>query len=442
VPETAPEAAPEAASEAEPDSTLSFHDYLRYIRRRANDDDSGSIEMYGNGGDRKFDFNDSGAVSMPEQTEIPSIYGNGGINIRVKKFELPLLQRVFLGRGWNLLFTLTAVLDLYGLTWAFCSIFASALSEEVPIPGVEANYEFYVIVFVLIAIPLSCSAILDQLYVQLTFLAARVVMVLLMIGTLLVAYANPDKVYFGEQVGPAHSIPLANWRNTIHAIVVCCFATAFQFSAPAVAQVTSDKKVLSRIFQAAVAFVFVSNLILALMTTVYFGTATKSSNNLNWSDYRASPVISKYIVLFAAIDGVAVFPLIAISLGGMLMSAVYGEGVREAERDWQKRIFFRFLASVPQAVGALFFRDLGVIAIYTGVFTVISYTIAPAMLCIASYRRMTGLQVATRTSYSTSLVSDASHVKLAYLLIVLSILLIAGVIADSFFRSGETSGHR
>lgn len=396
--------------------------------------------MYGNG-DKKFDFNDSGAISARDHTEIPSIYGNGGINIRIKKFELPLLQRVFLGRGWNLLFTVTAMLDLYGLTWAFCSIFGSALSEELPIPGVDLNYEFYIVVFVLIAIPLSCTAILDQLYVQLTFLGARLLMVLLMIGTLLVAYMNPDKVYFAEQVGPAHNVPLANWRSTIHAIVVCCFATAFQFSVPAVAQVTTDKKVLSRIFQSAVGFMFVSNLILALMTTEYFGTATNDSNNLNWSDYVGSPIVSKYIVLFAAIDGVAVFPLIAISLGGMIMSAVYGEGMREAERDWKKRTLFRFLASVPQAVGALFFRDLGVIAIYTGIFTVISYTIAPAMLCIASYRRMTDLQVATRTAYSTSLISDASHVKLAYLLVFLSILLIVGVIADSFFRVEETSGH-
>jgi hypothetical protein len=84
-------------------------------------------------------------------------------------------------------------------------------------------------------------------------------------------------------------------------------------------------------------------------------------------------------------------------------------------------------------VGAVFVRDLGAIALYAGIFTVISYTIAPSVLCIASYRRMACLRASTRTAYST-VVSEASHVKLAYALILISVLLIIGVIVDSFFH--------
>jgi amino acid permease len=355
------------------------------------------------------------------------------VRIRARKFELSLLQHLFLGRGWNLFFTVTVALDLYGITWAFCSIFGAALADQVPFPGVSWSYELWILVFVLVAIPLSCTSLLDQLYVQLAFLAARLLMVLFMISTLLAAFAHPAGAYFGDQVGPAHDVPLADWSRAIQATTVCCFATAFQFSVPAVGHVSSDKRVLSRIFGSAVAFVFLSNLILALLTAVYFGTATDPSNNLNWAAYHASPFLSKYIVLFAAIDGIAVYPLIAISLGGILMGAVYGEGMLEAELDWKRRTLFRFLASVPQAVGAVFVRDLGAIALYAGIFTVISYTIAPSVLCIASYRRMAGLRASTRTAYST-VVSEASHVKLAYALILISVLLIIGVIVDSFFH--------
>ena len=54
-------------------------------------------------------------------------------------------------------------------------------------------------------------------------------------------------------------------------------------------------------------------------------------------------------------------PLIAISLGDILMGAVYEEGVHVIQRDyWKTRIAFRLLASVPQAIGALFVKDLGV----------------------------------------------------------------------------------
>jgi hypothetical protein len=300
------------------------------------------------------------------------------------------------------------------------------------VPGINWNYEFWILIFVLIAIPLSCTSILDQLYVQLVFLMARLFMVVFMITTLLVAYANPSGVYFGDRVGPANDLPLANWGGTIHAATVCCFSTAFQFSVPAVGHVSNDKRILSRIFCSAVGFIFFSNLVLALVTTVYFGTATNASNNLNWAAYHASPFLAKYIVLFAAIDGIAVFPLITISLGGILMGAVYCERMQDAEQDWKKRTLFRFLASVPQVVGAVFVRNLGKIALYTGIFTVISYTIAPSMLCIASYRRMAQHKASTRTIYSTG-ASEATHVKLAYVLILVSILLIVGVIVDSFF---------
>jgi hypothetical protein len=64
-------------------------------------------------------------------------------------------------------------------------------------------------------------------------------------------------------------------------------------------------------------------------------------------------------VLFAAIDGVAVYPLMAISLGDILMGAVYAEKFHEVKDDWRVRTFFRLLASIPQAIGALFVKDLG-----------------------------------------------------------------------------------
>jgi amino acid permease len=91
------------------------------------------------------------------------------IRIRVRKFELSLLQHLFLGRSGNLFFTLTVPLDMYGITWTFCSIFGAALAYQLPVPGISWSYDLWILGFVLVAITLSCTSILDQLHVQLAF---------------------------------------------------------------------------------------------------------------------------------------------------------------------------------------------------------------------------------------------------------------------------------
>lgn len=359
------------------------------------------------------------------------------VQINSRKFELSLLQEMFLGRRWNYFFTLSTALDLYGITWAFCSIFASALAERCPIAGVRSDYQFYVGIFVIIALPLSLTSILDQMWVQMAFLGARLLMVLLMIVTLLVAFANPDTSYFGDQVGPLDDVPLINWSGTMQVIQTAFFATAFQFSVPAVSHVTREKKVLRNIFHRAVLFVFVSSLVLSVLVSLYFGTNATSSTNLNWVQYTASPVVSYYIVLFAAIDGVAVYPLIAVSLGGILMGLVYGDQVHEAETNWKIRSAFRLFASVPQAIGALFIDDLGVIALYTGIFTILSYTVCPALLCLQSHKRMIAGGLSTKTYYSSS--PFGSHLIWAYALLVMSVLVIVGVVLDSTLSQYRSS---
>jgi amino acid permease len=107
--------------------------------------------------------------------------------IEAHKFELPVLTRIFLGEEWARFFSFTTAFDLYGITWTFCVVFAGILSKDLPILADHddtTNYRVYVGIFLSIAIPLSCVSILDQVYVQLTFLALRMLMVGLMLVTL------------------------------------------------------------------------------------------------------------------------------------------------------------------------------------------------------------------------------------------------------------------
>lgn len=362
-----------------------------------------------------------------------------------RKFELSALTQIFLGHRLSQFFTLTTCLDLYGITWTFCSVFASTLADTGPISGLsnEDSYYVYVAIFVVIAVPLANTSILDQLFVQLAFLSARLIMVFLMLTTLIVAFARPNMSFFGTQIGPKRDVPLADWTNLVQAVQTAIFATAFQFSVPAVAHVTSDKGILTRIFQTAVGFIFVTNIILALLASIYFGRGTNESSNLNWISYHGgtmdnetrsawSALISYYIALFAAIDGIAIYPLIALSLGDIIMGAVYGEDVHEKEKNHRIRAVFRLLASIPQALGALVVRDLGQIAIFAGIFTILSYTVCPSLLCIKSKRRMKDANLPVKTFYSSTMILPSHW--WACILLGLSFLAIVGVIVDSIFR--------
>ena len=356
--------------------------------------------------------------------------------IRDTKYELSSLQQRFLGHKWTRFFSCTTACDLYGITWLVASIFGQALADQVPVTGIDQDYKLWVGIFMIITVPLSCTSIFDQALLQFMFLAGRMIMVLLMMGTIIVAMIHPDQAYFGDQVGPVRDTPIVDWTHTITIILTAIFATSFQFSVPGMAGVSNNKKSMTGIFRNAVAFVYASNCVLALLMSLYFGSNTNPSSNLNWSEYHSgnnglSAFLSGYVVLFAAIDGLAVYPLMCCSLGDILLAWVFGDKAHIAEKDVKTRIFFRVLASLPQCVGALFVRDLGVLAKYGGVFTILSYICAPSLLYLASGRAMMKHDLPPTTYYSSKLFSKDC---LAYVILTIAVFIIVGVVLDSVFN--------
>jgi hypothetical protein len=211
------------------------------------------------------------------------------------------------------------------------SIFGQALTAQIPIDFADDNgYRIWVGVFMLITIPLSCTKILDQVLLQFIFLAGRIFMVILMVVTLVAAFASGGE-HFGAQNGPTNHVPLFDVKNTMAIVQTAFFSTAFQFSVPSMAGIADNKKDnMTGVFRHAVIFAYASNCLLAVLMAVYFGSATDPSSNLNWSHYHAggtswSKFASGYVVLFAAIDGLAVFPLMCSTLGAILLQAVFGD---------------------------------------------------------------------------------------------------------------------
>jgi hypothetical protein len=257
-------------------------------------------------------------------------------------------------------------------------------------------------------------------------------MVILMISTVAAAYAA-DEPHFGSQVGPVKGISLASPSDIVQVTMTCIFACMMQYTVPIIADGCRSKTGLSKVFGIAATLSYVSNLLLSILLALFFGQDQPDSANRNWLNYHggtgeANPAawtkaISVYIVLSTAINMIPQYSLVVLPTGGVLMGAVYGDRVHEIEQDWRIRTAFRLLASIPPAFGALVLSDFGVIAKYTGIFTILSYTVCPALLALKSHACMKKKNLPLTTHYS----SYFSSRFWSYGLLLLSAAVILGV---------------
>ena len=159
------------------------------------------------------------------------------------------------------------------------------MADNLPI-GQDYDYQIYLLIFAIVVVPLACIPIIDQCWIQFCFLAARTIMVLLMICTVAVGYAS-DTPQFGNQVGPIKDVPLADFSNLMILIQVCVFSTAFQFAVPGMSGVSRNKQVMLEIFGSAVSYILITNMILGLLLAIFFGSQNiAESSNLNWLEYH------------------------------------------------------------------------------------------------------------------------------------------------------------
>jgi hypothetical protein len=359
------------------------------------------------------------------------------LKIRDRKYEVSLLTKIFLGKAGTIFFSLTTLTSMYGFLWAFCTIFGNAFADKFPLGDAQdGGYKIYIAMFMVVIVPMACTSITDQQWIQMAFVTARIVMVILMVGTVAAAY-GADKPHFGSQVGPVNDIPLAKASNIVQVTMTCIFACSIQALVPTMADETRSKTGLTQVFGAAAISSYVSNLLLGILFALFFGHDQPDSSNLNWVNYHggtggAEPpaawtaAISGYIVLSAAISVAPLYSLISITTGGTLMGYVYGDRVHEVEQDWRIRTVFRLLASIPPAFGALFLSDFSVIAKYTGIFTILSFTVCPALLALSSRERMKKKHLPLTTYYS----SYYSSRFWCYGLLLISAAVIGGVACE------------
>lgn len=160
-----------------------------------------------------------------------------------------------------------------------------------------------------------------------------------------------------------------------------------------------DKRQLGTIFKAVFSTIFLGYTILSVIVSLYYGTSVDKLCTLSWRSYSGSAWVAGFIVLFPAIDGMALFtdaidtdqcaafscfPLMSVTYGNNLLALFLA---RPDDANRKIIICFRLIAAIPPLIAAAFVRNIDHVLTWCGLFALqIAYTF-PALLQYASTKR-------------------------------------------------------
>jgi hypothetical protein len=266
----------------------------------------------------------------------------------------------------------------------------------------------------------------EQKSLQLTLAWCRVIMVVFMVTTVLLAFGN-DNEPFGEGTkNPDFASNMVKFEGLHLILPVAVYANAFHHSIPTLSEPVADKTQLVSIFTTTLGCCFISYAIIGSVLAVYFGNEISSSANTNWHAFGhfhqgmgpfCGRLVAIYIIVFPALDVASAFPLNAVTLGNSLVSALYGTAVPSRTVV----VSFRLIAAIPPIIGASIVSDLGKITDYTGISGMAICFIFPALLGLYSEKYFFDRRIPSKTVYS----SVFTHRYVAIVLFVLSAAMFA-----------------
>lgn len=354
-----------------------------------------------------------------------------------RTFEVTDLFGLLMGSRARFAYMLFLSGYMYGALWAYGTVFASSFTANVPLPGfndghtcnVETDgsacirpFLLWLGVFGLIAVPLACMELKEQISVQVLMFIARVLVVLLMTGTVLAGYRCDGVVFTDQGTDHAMTTPLAIPAGLSTVIPISTYAFIFHHSVPVLSQPVADKKSLPRVFLAAFLITGTAYAALGTILAVWFGETVQSQSNLNWHYYvgcqpagttdatnkdTGANIISFVILIFPALDVLSAYPLNAVTLGNNLMSACFPAPAYSAETAGKEggepaagtsyhsrwlRVTFRLIAAIPPIIAGglstLYGINLGQILQFTGLIGVAIAFGIPSLLWAWSYAAM------------------------------------------------------
>jgi amino acid permease len=120
--------------------------------------------------------------------------------ITTRKYELADAAERLVGRHFKTAYMLLLCLFLYGVLWAYSSVFGTSFAGQIPSPfhgghvcdgseSCDGPIRFWVLIFGLIAVPLSCMDLQEQVVVQ-VFMSAGLLVAVFMLLLLSVTWQS------------------------------------------------------------------------------------------------------------------------------------------------------------------------------------------------------------------------------------------------------------
>ena len=312
-----------------------------------------------------------------------------------RRIEVNELVQIFLGRPARRVYEVLLCIYMIGALWSYSAVFSQSMEGQLPIGEIDNNYLFYLGIFAIVVVPLTCLEMTELKPLAIALAIFRFVSLTLMMLTALLSlyrypYAPNDKPVSTESSAPYYSdIQPVVFAGLATIFPVSLFSQIFHHSVPGLAHPLQDKSKTPFVFTTVLLTTFGLYAGLGICVGLYFGSGVDEVATLNWVDYSGergvgkdgrswiASVISYTIVLFPPIDIISAFPLNAITLANNIMSAVIPPHLTTQRRYI---IPFRLVAALLPLVGAAFVRSLDSILHYTGCVGVLIAFLYPTVM--------------------------------------------------------------
>ncbi|KAF1793036.1 Amino acid transporter, transmembrane domain [Phytophthora cactorum] len=321
--------------------------------------------------------------------------------------EVTQLCDRFLGPAGSKMYQISLLGLMYGGLVGYSQVFVNTFLTQVNhIGDWELSSVHAAIVFACIVLPLSCSDLTEQIYVQLTMSVVRFAALLIMIFS--AAYAVYQDPYdSGAEFKSSSESPYVSEYSLVDLtgfgvmFSTGVFSQLFQHSVPGLLAplgVRNQEKAAT-IFSSTLLTTMMFYIALGSICSLYFGPKLATSVNLNWAEFTWginesmtlvplwAKALSMIVVVFPALDTLSVFPLISVTLGDNMAAVLPKKWTRGSRRSTWK-LLCRFGAAVPPLLISMFVSDLSVTLQISGLMGIYVAFFAPALLQLQASREI------------------------------------------------------
>ncbi|KAH7468899.1 hypothetical protein PRIC1_010012 [Phytophthora ramorum] len=327
--------------------------------------------------------------------------------------EVTQLCERFLGPVGSKMYQISLLGLMYGGLVGYSQVFVNTFLTQVDhIGDWQLTSVHAAAVFACIVLPLSCSDLTEQIYVQLTMSVVRFAALLIMIVS--AAYAVYGDPYdSGAVLKPSpESAPYISDYSLVDLtgfgvmFSTGVFSQLFQHSVPGLLAPLGarNQEKASAVFGSTLLTTMVFYIALGSVCSLYFGPKLASSVNLNWAEFTWginesmtlvplwAKLLSMIVVVFPALDTLSVFPLISVTLGDNMAAVVPKRWTRGGRRSFWK-LLCRVGAAVPPLLISMFVSDLSVTLQISGLMGIYVAFFAPALLQLQASREISTTNV-------------------------------------------------